>query len=72
VAETFGLASEMRSATSGRAFWQSTFDHWARVPEKTATQLITQMRAKKGLPPTIPTAEKFVEEITFSPSCKNK
>ncbi|MBS7638667.1 elongation factor EF-2, partial [Candidatus Bathyarchaeota archaeon] len=33
VSEALGLASEMRAATSGRAFWQCTFDHWAPVPD---------------------------------------
>ncbi|NIM44303.1 MAG: elongation factor EF-2, partial [Nitrososphaeria archaeon] len=36
VAETFGLSAEMRSATSGHAFWQTQFDHWEKVPENIA------------------------------------
>ena len=33
VAETFGFSKELRSATSGRAFWQSFFDHWEKMPQ---------------------------------------
>ncbi|MEM3458746.1 MAG: elongation factor EF-2 [Candidatus Bathyarchaeia archaeon] len=62
VAETFGLSAEMRTATSGRAFWQCTFSHWERVPENMATQIIRQIRERRGLPLEIPKPEKFVEK----------
>lgn len=64
VAETFGLSAELRSATSGRAFWQSVLDHWERAPENIATEVIMQIRKRKGLPPKIPTAEKFIDETS--------
>ena len=53
VAETFGLAAEMRSATSGHAFWQCTFDHWAKVPESLAMDVIGEIRKRRGLSPEI-------------------
>jgi elongation factor 2 len=62
VTESFGLAAEMRSATSGRAFWQSTFGHWEKVPENKALLVIQEMRKRRGLLPEIPTAEKFIDE----------
>jgi len=62
VAQTFGLAAEMRSATSGHAFWQSTFDHWEKVPENTAYTIIQETRKRRGLPPEIPTVDKFIDE----------
>jgi elongation factor 2 len=62
VAETFGLSAELRSATSGRAFWQSVLDHWERVPENIAKEVIKQIRKRKGLPPRIPMPEKFIDE----------
>jgi elongation factor 2 len=62
VAETFDLAKELRSATSGRAFWQSVFDHWTRVPEKLAAKVTKEVRKRKGLPSEVPTPEKFMEE----------
>jgi elongation factor 2 len=64
VAETFGLSEELRSATSGRAFWQSMFDHWKKVPEKLEAKVITEIRKRKGLPSEIPKAERFLEETT--------
>ena len=34
VAYTFGLATDLRSATSGHAFWQLVFHHWERMPDR--------------------------------------
>jgi len=62
VAETFGLSAEMRSATSGHAFWQCTFDHWAKTPESVATEIIKQIRERRGLPQEIPSPRKFIDE----------
>jgi elongation factor 2 len=62
VAETFGLSEELRSATSGRAFWQSVLDRWRKVPEKLAAKVIKEMRKRKGLPSEIPQLGKFIEE----------
>ncbi|MEM1536615.1 MAG: elongation factor EF-2 [Candidatus Bathyarchaeia archaeon] len=61
VAETFGLSAEMRSATSGHAFWQCTFSHWEKVPENIATEVIRQIRERKGLPPETPTPDMFID-----------
>ncbi len=63
VAETFGLSAEMRSSTSGRAFWQNSFDHWGKVPKREELKTIKKMRERKGLPPEPSMAEKFVDEI---------
>ncbi|MBX5320560.1 MAG: elongation factor EF-2 [Candidatus Bathyarchaeota archaeon] len=62
VAETFGLSAEMRSATSGHAFWQCTFDHWEKVPENIKAEVVRQIRERKGLPPEIPTPNMFIDE----------
>jgi len=62
VAETFGLSAEMRSATSGHAFWQCTFAHWEKTPENVAAEVIGQIRRRRGLPPEIPKPEKFIDE----------
>jgi elongation factor 2 len=48
VAETFGFSKELRSATSGRAFWQSFFSHWEKVPQKQASEVIAELRRRKG------------------------
>ena len=62
VAETFGLAADLRSATSGHAFWQSQFDHWEKVPESLAKEVIAEIRNRRGLPPEIPDAKRFIDE----------
>jgi elongation factor 2 len=62
VRQTFGLAAEMRSATSGHAFWQSALDHWEKIPANVAYSIIQETRKRRGLPPEIPTANKFIDE----------
>jgi elongation factor 2 len=62
VAETFGFSKELRSATSGRAFWQSFFSHWEKVPQKQASEVIAELRRRKGLAPEVPSPEKFMEQ----------
>jgi elongation factor 2 len=62
VAETFDLSADMRSATSGHAFWQSTFDHWEKVPENVAHNVIKGTRERRGLKAEIPKASEFIDE----------
>jgi len=62
VSETFGLSADMRSATSGHAFWQSTFDHWEKVPENLALIVIQDIRKRRGLSAEVPTPSKFIDE----------
>jgi elongation factor 2 len=62
VSETFGLTDEMRSTTSGHAFWQLAFDRWEKTPERLATETISRIRKKRGLSPQIPKPETFVDE----------
>jgi elongation factor 2 len=61
VAESFGLSRELRSATSGRAFWQSSLDRWERVPEKLAARVVKEVRVRKGLAAEVPSAGRFLE-----------
>ncbi|MEM4430878.1 MAG: elongation factor EF-2, partial [Thermofilaceae archaeon] len=60
VSESFNLADEMREATQGRAFWATEFSHWYPVPQSVLTDLIMEIRKRKGLPPRLPTVEDFV------------
>ncbi|MBS7608223.1 MAG: elongation factor EF-2 [Candidatus Bathyarchaeia archaeon] len=62
VAESFGIADELRSSTQGRAFWATQFSRWAPVPESMQADVIRQIRERKGLPPTPPKPEEFIEE----------
>lgn len=61
VAETFGFSKELRSATSGRAIWQSFFDHWEKMPRKLAAETIADIRKRKGLALEVPKPERFME-----------
>ncbi|MDR0797521.1 MAG: hypothetical protein LBE70_02220, partial [Nitrososphaerota archaeon] len=62
VAETFDFSKELRSATSGRAIWQSLFSHWEELSQKYATQTIAKLRKQKGLAEEIPKPDRFTEE----------
>jgi elongation factor 2 len=62
VAETFGFSKELRSATSGRAFWQSFFDHWEKMSQKLGLQVIGDLRQRKGLSLEVPKPDKFLEQ----------
>lgn len=63
VSESFGLSAEMRSATSGYAFWQLTFDRWDKVPDTLAKKVIITLRRKRGLPENIPKPQVFGDEV---------
>jgi elongation factor 2 len=63
VSETFGLSADMRSATSGHAFWQSAFDHWEKMPENVAQNMIKETRERRGLKAEIPNANEFIDEF---------
>ena len=60
VSETLGLSQEMRSATSGSAFWQSTFDHWAPVPDSMLMDVVKKVRTRKGMSPDPPRATQYI------------
>jgi len=62
VSETFGLSADMRSVTSGHAFWQTQFDHWEKVPESISVEVIAGIRKRRGLPEEVPRANKFIDE----------
>jgi elongation factor 2 len=62
VAESLGMTTEMRSKTSGNAFWQCGFSHWEETPEKVTSEIVKQIRKRKGLPPEIPSPDKFIDE----------
>jgi elongation factor G len=40
LAEMFGYATDLRSATQGRGVFTMEFDHYARVPENVARAII--------------------------------
>jgi len=61
VAESFGLADELRSSTQGRAFWATQFSRWAPVPDSMQLTVIGEIRKRRGLSPTPPRVDEFLE-----------
>lgn len=49
VRNSIKFAEDIRSSTSGRAFWQNTFHAFLEVPEHEANKLISDLRFIKGL-----------------------
>ena len=69
VAESFGFPQHLRSVTSGKAFPQCVFDHWATItadpydPTSKAGQLVEQIRKRKGLKPGMPALDQFLDKL---------
>jgi len=61
VAESFGIADELRSSTQGRAFWATQFSRWSPVPESMILDVIKQIRERRNLDPNPPRPEEFLE-----------
>ena len=54
VAELFGFAGDVRSATEGRAMWSTEFAGFAPVPGGMLKEIVTGIRKRKGLKEQIP------------------
>src|SRR5438876_6882080 len=51
VAEMFGFASAIRSATQGRALWSTENSGFEPVPGNLQPEVVRSIRTRKGLPP---------------------
>ncbi len=51
VAEMFGFASAIRSATQGRALWSTENSGFEPVPKDLLGEVVRSIRTRKGLPP---------------------
>jgi elongation factor 2 len=58
VAEMFGFATAIRSATAGRAFWSTENVGFQPVPADLQPDIVRKIRERKGLPPE-PYAESY-------------
>eukprot|EP01069_Polyplicarium_translucidae_P005105 Polyplicarium_translucidae@DN2722_c0_g1_i1.p1 len=69
VAESFGFTTALRAATSGQAFPQCVFDHWAVIAgdplEKGSKteELVGSIRTRKGIKPDIQPLENYHDKI---------
>lgn len=51
VADMFGFASSIRSATSGRALWNTENAGFEIVPKEVQLKVVPEIRQRKGLKP---------------------
>jgi elongation factor 2 len=59
IAEMFGFASAIRSATQGRALWTTEFAGFEKLPGDLQGKITAEVRTRKGLKPEPPTAEYY-------------
>jgi len=62
VAELFGFAGDLRSATEGRALWSTEFVGFEPLPRNLLPEIVKQIRTRKGLKPGIPKPSDFVSQ----------
>jgi len=55
VAELFGFAGDIRSATEGRAMWNTEFAGFELVPNSMVKEVVLAIRKRKGLKEQLPT-----------------
>ncbi|HLY77722.1 MAG TPA: elongation factor EF-2 [Thermoplasmata archaeon] len=51
VAELFGFASDIRSATAGKVLWATESMGFERLPTELQTQVVSEVRQRRGLKP---------------------
>jgi len=59
VKEMFGFASEIRSATGGRALWSTEFSGYEELPRDLLDDITEEIRQRKGLKPEMPRPENY-------------
>jgi elongation factor 2 len=60
VAELFGFAGDVRSATEGRAMWNSEFGGFELVPQGMVKEVVLEIRKRKGLKEEMPKASDYL------------
>jgi elongation factor 2 len=60
VAESFGFAGDIRSASEGHALWSTENAGFARLPTELQNKVVSQVRERKGLKKELPKAEDFL------------
>ncbi len=62
VAELFGFAGDIRSATEGRAMWSTEFAGFETLPASLTTEIIGSIRQRKGLKKELPQASDYLSQ----------
>jgi elongation factor 2 len=60
VAELFGFAGDIRSATEGRAMWNTEFSGFELVPNSMLKEVVVGIRKRKGLKEVLPTPSDYL------------
>ncbi|MCK9297418.1 MAG: elongation factor EF-2 [Methanoculleus sp.] len=60
VAELFGFAGDVRSATEGRAMWSTEFGGFELVPSGIVDEVVKSIRRRKGLKEQIPRPDDYL------------
>ena len=60
VAELFGFAGDIRSATEGRAMWNTEFSGFELVPNNMVKEVVLSIRKRKGLKEQLPTPSDYL------------
>jgi elongation factor 2 len=55
----FGFASEIRSATGGRALWSTEFSGYEELPRDLLDEITEEIRLRKGLKAEMPRPENY-------------
>jgi elongation factor 2 len=61
VAELFGFAGDIRSATEGRAMWSTEFAGFELVPNNLVKETVLGIRKRKGLKEQVPSPKDYLE-----------
>lgn len=60
VAQLFGFAGDIRSATEGRALWSTEFSGFEALPASLMSETVMQIRQRKGLKLEMPKPSDFI------------
>lgn len=61
VANSFGLAAQLRSETEGRAVWATEFEKYDKLPKELQEQVVRDTRKRKGLKLETPKPQEFMD-----------
>ncbi len=60
--ETFTLSEDMRGQTAGKAMWNSHFKEWGELPKSKLSEMMSDIRKRKGLSPEPPDVSEFIDK----------
>ncbi len=63
VAQMFGFAGAIRSATEGRALWSTEFSGFEPLPPSLLLETVKQIRTRKGLKPEMPKPSDYLKVV---------